>query len=192
MDARTWLYIGLGCLGLGLGLLLVWKRISSHPDALVRMGVIVSIIGLFISLSAGIADATRRPPTHPDTSKPTAATSKPEATTTTTAEEQYPGFKALPGDSPKKESGVPHMETVCHDLGRPADAWVQGQTAPHSIEGRILRAHGQAYNWTCGGPISSNNPKITRDEISETCRRHGDGQAAYTWDPHYAYSWYCD
>jgi hypothetical protein len=188
MDSGTLLYVGLAFLALGLVLFVLWVSIKTHPNALVKMSVVIGVLGLFLSLGSGIvahADASK---TNSGPSRGLTSTVQPDGPVGTGAGGPYPGVTSLPSDSPLKESGFPHMETVCEDLGRPADAWVPGQTVPHSIAGRILRAPGQAYNWTCGG---LDGPKITRDEITRSCQKHGWGMAAYTWDPDYAYSWFC-
>ncbi len=210
MDTR-WLYVGFAFIAIGLLLRWFWSRISPSPDSLTpssspdptaTLGNVIAVIGVLINVVTLIFNVVDSRSSSPTTtvaasSRGLATTSEPEATTkptTTTkaiAKERYPGFRPLPPDSPKRESGYPHMETVCQDLGRAADAWVPGQIGPSTIEGRKLNGTGQAYKWTCGGPFSSTNPKITRDQISQTCHAHGWGQAAYTWNPHYAYSWYC-
>jgi hypothetical protein len=191
LDSQTLFYVGVAFFALSLILLAFWGSINTHPDALVRMSVLVGVLGLFMTLGSGIVahmDATRTNPLTAGPPRAPTTTAQLEATSETAPRGPYPGVTSLPSQSPLKETGIPHMETVCEDLGRPADAWVPGQTGPHSDAGRILRASGQAYNWTCGGP---DGPKITRDEITKSCQKHEWGKAAYTWDPHYAYSWFC-
>ena len=80
------------------------------------------------------------------------------------------------------------MEQVCQSLGYQPDAWVPGQTAPHSLDGRILYAPNQAYNWTCG---AANSPRLTREQLTKGCQIWKTGSTAYTTDPNYAYSWVC-
>jgi len=188
MSTHTVLYIGIGFLVLAAVLGILWTSISTHPDALQVMGLIVAILGLFLTFGGIIAPYGNSSKgggvgSTNSAGSPLAGSASPGATAGA-----YPGATTLPNDSPLKESGIPHMETVCSDLGRSADAWVPGQTASHSIVGRILRGPGQAYKWTCGGP---DGPTIMRDNITNSCQKNGWGQAAYTWDPNYAYSWFC-
>ena len=212
MDTKVIYAIGFTFIGFGLFLRWAWRRAnppsdsltpSLPPDPTATFGNLLTAIGVLINIVTLVINVVGGPGNPPPTtavatsSGVSAATSgsetttKTSATTGTTAEERYPGFRPLPPKSPKRESGYPYMEAVCQSLGRPADAWVPGQIAPHSLDGRILHAHKQAYHWTCGGPFSSTHPRITRDQISQTCAAYNWGKAAYTWDPHYAYSWYC-
>jgi hypothetical protein len=193
MDAHTLKILGFAFLGLAIVLGLLWGSISNHQDALAKISAIAAVLGLFVGLGAIIVahgDSSRGSGVNGPASVPTVAAGSPQAGSASPAATDgvYPGATTLPSDSPLKESGIPHMETVCSDLGRPADAWVPGQTAPHSIVGRVLRGPGQAYRWTCGGP---DGPTITRDDITNSCQKNGWGEAAYTWDPSYAYSWFC-
>ncbi len=80
------------------------------------------------------------------------------------------------------------MEDACERAGYPADAWIPGQTKPHSFAGRVLHATGQAYKWTCG---SNKGPQLTREEITVACQVWAPDTQAYSWDPDFAYSWTC-
>jgi hypothetical protein len=199
----AWVWVGVAVFVVGVVFSLTWAALRSRSDPLTTMGIIVAMVGAVIAVATFVYDlagGNDPPPTTTTTGeafKGSTATSEPETTattkatpTTTIAQAKHEGFRPLPPGSPYRQSGLPHMETVCEDLGRPADAWVPGQVGPHTIVGRKVEDTDQAYHWTCGGPYPQHS-RITRDQISKTCRSHKWGEAAYTYDFDNAYSWYC-
>lgn len=133
--------------------------------------------------------ASARPAPTSTTPKASAAVKRPAPAVTVRkiANTRKPVVMTLPEDSELRQSGLPSVDQACGLAGEDADAWSPGQHAPHDTDGRVLYAKNIAFQWTCG----QNGPKVTRDDLAANCRLHDAGNDAYTWDPNYAYSWFC-